>query len=276
MSVLVIGASGNVGSGLMDLLGSKGVDALAAQHARPVGGAKGRLFDFTDPKTWSGALEGVDKLFMIPMQGDPFPERTLIPLIDAAKASGVRRIVFLTAMALDKDWRVLKCAEDHLMKSDVPWTILRPNFLMQNFTGSMKGAVVNGTLAMPVGASRCSLVDTRDCAEMAAAALLEDGHEGKALTLTGPESLGWEEVADELSRVAGHAVKFVDVPESGFRDALLGFGTPPYRVEQMLQMMRAFRNGLHEEVDLAIPEVLGRPARSFATFCSDHAERLRA
>jgi uncharacterized protein YbjT (DUF2867 family) len=271
MTILVIGASGNVGSGLMRILAQRGVEAVAAHHSRPAPGEAARRFDFDDPETWPEALDGVDKLFLIPKSGDPYPDRTVIPLMRQAQARGVKRIVFLTAMALDKDWRVLKCAEDHLIGSGLSWTILRPNWMMQNFTGWMKRAVMDGVVSLPVGGTRVSHVDTRDCAEMAFVALTEDRMERRELTLTGPQSLTWEEVAATLSEAASRPVRFHDVADATFRNSLLSAGIQPYRVEQMLQMMAAVRKGLHEEVDPAIPELLGRPARSLAQFCAEHA-----
>jgi uncharacterized protein YbjT (DUF2867 family) len=276
MTILVIGASGNVGGGLLSILQERGIDAVAARHSAPAGTSFSRRFDFDDPATWADALDGIDKVFLIPKAGDPYPDRTLIPFMREAQQRGVKRIVFLTAMALDKDWRVLKCAEDHLIGSGLSFTILRPNWLMQNFISSMKGVIASGVMALPVGNCRISQVDTRDCAEVAAVALTEDRLEGGQLALTGPQSLTCHEAAAILSEAAGKKVTFVDVPEADFRRALLGAGVSPYRVEQMQQMMRAMRDGLHDEVDLSIPEVLGRPARTLAQFCEDYREQLRA
>ena len=271
MTVLVIGAAGNVGGGVLAGLLDRNVPAIAAQHSRtPAGPA--RVLDYDAPETWEPALAGVTAVFMIPKSGDPYPDRTLSPFIRTAQASGIRRVVLLTAMALDKDWRVLKTAEDSLIASGLDYVILRPNWLLQNLlSGPLRQSVTNGVIAQPVGGAPVSFVDTRDCADVAIVGLLEDRLLGQKLTLTGPESLTWPDFCARLGAAAGHEVRFVDVPEAEFREKMLAAGLQPYRMEQLQQMNRASRNGLHSEVTSAIPDVLGRPARSVGAFAKEFA-----
>lgn len=277
MTVLVVGASGNVGSRVLEGLKEKGADVLAARHSAPPADPSARKFDYDDPQTWAPALAGVDKVFMIPKSGDPYPDKTLIPFIAQAKASGVKRVVFLTAMALDKDWRVLKTAEDALIASGMDYVILRPNWMMQNFLApAMCKALAGGTVAQACGQSVVSHVDTRDCGDVAVVGLLEDRLLGREITLTGPRALSWPQTCEILSQAAGHAIRYVDVPEADFRNGLLGVGVQPYRVEQMQQMYRALRSGLHAEVDPAISDILGRPARTLEDFAAEYGHLWKA
>jgi uncharacterized protein YbjT (DUF2867 family) len=275
--ILIVGGSGNIGSGVVEILTRQGIPVkLATRNPRecdPRQGVEAVFFDYDDPASWGPALAGVARVFMIPKVGDPFPDQTVIPFIDRAREAGVERIVFSTAMGLDKDWRVLAVAEDHLMKSGDNYTILRPGWFMQNFNpGYMLNAVRNGTIALP-GSDDCKLsfIDTRDISAVAAEDLLKDGHFGKAYTLTGPRAYTWPQTAALLTEACGHPVAYVNVTEKQAREGLLALGTSPYRVEQMLQMMRAMRDGIYGEVSTSVRDVLGRDAISLEQFISENA-----
>jgi len=280
--ILIVGGAGNIGSGLIDLLSQRQIEVKLAtrrpQDCAIRDGVEPVYFDYDDPPSWGGALEGVERVFMIPKVGDPFPDQTVMPFIDRAREAGVERIVFSTAMGLDKDWRVLAVAEEHLMKGGSNYTILRPGWFMQNFNpGYMLQSIRNGTIALP-GSDDCKLsfIDTRDISAVAAEALLTDGHFGKAYTLTGPRAYTWPQTAALLSKACGHPVSYVNVSEKQAREALLALGTIPYRVEQMLQMMRAMRDGIYGEVTSSVKEVLGRDPISLEQFIAENAHAWKA
>lgn len=279
MPTLVLGASGNVGGMLCTLLAAAG-EEIGAASRKPVEAAGPRVrhvrFDYDDPSSWDAALDGMDRVFMIPKVGDPYPDQTLVPFIDRMAAAGVERVVFLTAMALDQDWRVLKFAEDHLIGSSLVWTVIRPNWFTTVLApGFLQNAIRAGKIALPAGEAKVSFIDARDIAAVAATALGDDRPAGRQLTLTGPKAYGWAEVAAMVSDGIGRQVVYDDVPEAGFRDGLLKAGVQPYRVEQMLQMLRAVRNGLHARVTTDVETVLGRPARTLPDFVEEHIEAWR-
>ncbi|MFA5632916.1 MAG: SDR family oxidoreductase [Porticoccaceae bacterium] len=275
--ILIVGGSGNIGSGLVDILAKQDIAVKLAtrkpQECAARQGVAAVYFDYDDPASWEPALAGIERVFMIPKVGDPFPDQTVMPFIDRARQAGVERLVFSTAMGLDKDWRVLAVAEDHLIKSGINHTILRPGWFMQNFNpGYMLHAVRNGVITLP-GSDDCQLsfIDTRDISAVAAAVLLNDGHFGKAYTLTGPRAYTWPQAAALLTQACGHPVKYENVTEKQARDGLLALGTSPYRVEQMLQMMRAMREGIYGEVSSSVRDVLGREPISLEQFAAENA-----
>ena len=275
MKFLVIGATGNIGSSLAEQLSGEGRHVCAAsrnvQGIHVQGALDKVVFDYDDPTSWITALSGVTRIFMIPKAGDPCPDETLLPFIDAAAAAGTERIVFSTAMGLDKDWRVLCVAEDHLIKSGLEYTILRPGWFMQNFTrGFLSQSVKSGLIAFPAGrGSRLSFIDTRDIAGVAKVALCDDDLLGGEFTLTGPESLSWEETTGLLSAAYGGTVCYEEVTEKQWRDTLLSAGLRPYRVEQMLQMARGMREGLYENVTETVTAILGRPAYGLQAYLAE-------
>ena len=126
----------------------------------------------------------------------------------------------------------------------------------------------------PIGDARVSAVDVRDIGEVAAAALTEDGHEGRTCTLTGPAALTHEEMADALSTAVGRPVAFVDTPPETFAAALAGV-LPPWQVDGLLEDYAHYRRGEAADVTDVVPRVTGHPARSFADFAVDHAGSFR-
>jgi len=274
--ILIVGASGNIGSGVVELLHKQDIAVRVAGRSLPtderVEGIEPVFFDYDAPDSWLPALQGIKRVFMIPKVGDPYPDSTVMPFIDKAREAGVEHIVFSTAMGLDKDWRVLSVAEDHLVKSGVPYNILRPGWFMQNFNpGYMLHAIRNGAISLP-GSDDCKLsfIDTRDISAVAVEVLCNDDHRGKAYTLTGPAAFTWPQTARLLSQACGHQVDYVNVTEKQSREGLLALGTSPYRVEQMLQMMRAMRDGIYGEVTTTVRDILGRDALSLEAFIAEN------
>jgi uncharacterized protein YbjT (DUF2867 family) len=166
--------------------------------------------------------------------------------------------------------RIHAAGEQRLRESGMSYTILKANFFMQNFFG-LASAIQHGVLPMPTGAARCSLVDARDIARVAARALTQKGHENQEYTLTGPESLSHAEAAQILSRVLARPVTFTDVPAEGFKQGGLSAGMPEWLAQQLTEVyVEVFARGVGDVISDAVPRVTGRPATSLADFARDH------
>jgi len=198
--------------------------------------------------------------------------------VDAAKRAGGRHIVKLSAIGADASppytfgkWHA--AADRHVRESGLAFTFLRPNSFMQNFMNYFPPR--DGTIYLPWGNGKASLVDTRDIATVADEALTSDGHEGKTYTLTGPAALGIAEVASILSEVAGREIHYVDVPESAARDGMLQAGLPQWQVEPLLELHAANKQNRWTAVTADVEKVTGNPATAFAQFARDDADRFR-
>src|SRR6267143_3022204 len=237
--VLVTGATGTIGRDVARQLSGKGVAVRAGVRdqakARKQFGADIALapFDFEKEKTFSEALEGVEKIFLLPPLL-PNQLEVMNTFVDAAKRAGVGHIVKLSAIVIDDETEptAIKwhgASERHIRESGVAFTFLRPNSFMQNFITYFPPR--NGAIYLPWGNGTASFVDARDIANVAAKALTSDGHEGKIYTLTGPATLGIAEVALILSQMTGREFKYVEVPEAAARDGMLRAGVPPWQVD---------------------------------------------
>jgi uncharacterized protein YbjT (DUF2867 family) len=281
--VLVTGATGTIGRDVAKRLSERGVAVRAG--VRDQAKAKKELpdialvpFDFENEKTFSAALEGVEKVFLLPPLL-PNQVEVMNAFVDAAKRAGVLHIVKLSAIGVDDEAQPTAIKshganERHIRKSGVAFTFLRPNSFMQNFITYFPPR--NGAIYLPWGNGTASFVDTRDIASVAAKVMRSDGHAGRIYTLTGPATLGIAEVALILSEVTGREFKYVDVPEAAARDGMLQAGVPPWQVDLVLELHAVNKQNRWSAVTSDVEKVTGTPPTDFAQFARDHADKFRA
>jgi uncharacterized protein YbjT (DUF2867 family) len=280
MTILVLGATGNVGSKVVAELRALGapVRAFARDREKAVAtvapDTEVVIGNFDDPATVRRALDGVDAVLITASDGPQKVEHET-SLIDIVAAEGVRRVVKLSTVGagtapgpqFDAHGRI----EEHLTRSGLPSVLLRSSFYMTNLLGSAEAIKETGKLFAPAGGVKVSMIDPRDVAAVAASALTTDAHEGKTYVLTGPEALTFEDVAAHLSSATGRTIEFVDVPEDVARDQLLGTGMPDWMAELILAAFKALRDGIATDTSDAVHALTGREARGFAAFARDHA-----
>lgn len=269
---LVIGANGTVGSELVRLLRAAGHNVLKAT-SRPV----------TDPATevhlnlvtragLDTALQGVSKVFMLSPSGHSNPDELLNPVVDAAKAHGVQKIVLMTAMGANADENApLRKAEVYLETSGLAYNIIRPNWFMQNFnTFWIQGILEHGKIFLPVGAAKGSFIDARDIAAVAARLLSTDDFNQRDFDLTGAVAMDHDAVAAILSKATGQTITYQDIPESDMRGALLQAGLPPAYAEILLMILGFFKAGYAERTTDAVQMLLGRPPITLEQYAADY------
>jgi uncharacterized protein YbjT (DUF2867 family) len=276
--ILVLGASGAVGGAVVKELARRDGVAVRVASRRPSElGLDARVeavrFDLEQQDTFAPALAGIERVFMLARPGDEQPELHALPLIDAMRAQGVKRVVHLSAMGAEKrpDFG-LRRVELALDASGLAVTHLRPNFFFQIFTtGALgRGIALRGEIRIPAGGARLSFLDARDVGAAAAVALTEPGHEGHGYTLTGAEALDHAEIAAAIAHARGSAVRYVAIDEDEARRALGEAGFPPPWVERLLGFYRLVRSGAAAELTSSVAELLGRPPRTFAEFATEH------
>jgi uncharacterized protein YbjT (DUF2867 family) len=146
------------------------------------------------------------------------------------------------------------------------WTILRPSEFMTNTLWWLDEIAARGTVSVPSADGRIGYVDPADIAAVAAAALTVPGHEKMIHRLTGPAALTTAEAAATLSDVLGRPVEHVDVTEEQYRQGATAAGTPAPMVDMLSEYYAAVREGRMAVVTNDIEQILGRPARDYATW----------
>ncbi len=276
--VLVTGATGMVGrevvrglpSGLCVRVMSRNPSKAAGMfpEARTVAG------DYTDPPSLARALRGVHTAFLVTNRPDGDDDARFV---SAARAAGVRRVVKLSAAAVldaradDLITRWQRANEELLRSCGLQWTLLRPRAFMSNSLSWAADVRSERTVRALYGTSPNACVDPRDVAEVAVRALTEEGHAGRAYTLTGPQALTAVAQTRELGRLLGVPLRFEELTVAEARAALSGRCPPPV-VEALLASAERQRAGAKALVEDTVQAVTGRPARSFRQWGQDHIE----
>jgi uncharacterized protein YbjT (DUF2867 family) len=284
-TILVTGATGTVGSEVLRLLkGRDGIHVRAAirdlsKSAAVAGpGVTPVLFNYDQPGTFAAACQGADAIFLV-APFTPNGVEQAKALIAASRAAGVEHIVKLGVSRSLGDitagrWHA--AIDAALKDSGVAWTILLPGAFMQNFLKN-SAPHPDGNMYLPVGDAKASFIDVRDIAEVAVKALTEPGHEGREYTLTGPEDLSYAEAAAMMSEASGRQIRFVDVPEAAARQGMLASGyMPEWLVDVILELNAWFKASGGSEITSTVPDLLGRPARTFRDFARDYAQHWKA
>jgi uncharacterized protein YbjT (DUF2867 family) len=284
--ICVTGAGGTVGSEVVKQLQSLRVPFRAAYFSEQraadarARGIEAVVCDYARPDTLRAAFRECDRLFLL---GPNSLDQTQLELngVEVAKLVGVRQLVKQSVMGADQDdyslAHVHRPVEKAIEASGVGWTFLRPNSFMQNVVTFMAPTIkAEGAFYSASGQAKISHVDVRDIAAVAVKVLTEPNHIGKAYTLSGPEALSYDDMAEELSRAVGRTIRHVSLSPSDLKGAMLAEGMPEGLAERMLDLERYFREDRAGFVAGDIHEVTGREPRRFAEYARDHAPLLRA
>jgi uncharacterized protein YbjT (DUF2867 family) len=275
-SVLVLGGTGKTGTEVAKAISSKSDVQVRIASRRPVPASRANVlavrFDWDDEATWSAAIEDANAVYLVkPKTSDP--ARTVAAFLTHCR--DVDRLVLLSEIAADKqdatadELRVEKVVED----SPCSWTVLRPNWFMQNFaTPSFFGDAIRNQRAVtiPTAGQPLSFVDTRDIAAVATAALIEEGHAKKHYTLTGPQALTFSEALGRIATVAGYAASHVDPPLDDFLAKSEVGGASKSAISYYRRIYSNIANGFDSVVTSDVETVTGQKARSFSDFVSEH------
>lgn len=270
--ILITGATGTVGREVVRQLVAAGERPRVAVRdldtARPTFGPDVEYVraDLDRPETLPAALAGAKRLFLL----TPASFRQLTRerrIVEAAVAAGVRHVVKLSVFRAAPAAH-LRIARQHgqienlVVRSGLDWTFLRPVFFMQNLVGQ----ILNGALYTAAESGRVALVDARDVATAAVAALTTPSHIGRAYTLTGPQALTFDQVAATVSAVFEAPCPHVRVSADRIREAMLRSGAESWFADDMAQLHTMLAAGYEDVVTDDVRTLTGSAARSVSDF----------
>lgn len=286
MTILVTGATGNIGSQVVQHLVSRGADVRAlvrdpSKASLPAGVdiAKG---DFLDVESLRAAISDVSTLFLLnAVVPDEFTQ-ALIGL-NVARSAGIERIVYFSVIHPDVYVNVPHFAgkygvERMIEQMGMNATILRPAYFIQNDL-MIKDAITGyGVYPMPVGDKGLAMIDVRDIAEIAALELLRREQAAEPLpldrvNLVGPETLTGVDIAAIWSDVLGRQITYAGDNTQAFEQNLNQFMPSWMAYDMRLMGERFLKDGmLPEGGDVErLTTMLGRPLRSYRDFASEAA-----
>ncbi|WP_327337518.1 NAD(P)H-binding protein [Streptomyces sp. NBC_01324] len=278
MLTLVTGSRGRVGSTLAALLHDRGLPVRAASRnpaeLTPPAGVPAVACDLGDPGTFPAALDGVDSVFLYaqPSHIDDF--------LAAARAAGVGHIVLLSSssvLAPDPASNPVAAShhavEEALTASPLRSTLLRPGDFASN-AYQWAGAFRSGRpVDLPYPLSQTSPIDETSLAEAALAVLTDTRLQGASYHLTGPESLTATEQVELLAAASGSATTVNAVSRETWKESVAPF-LPAELAEGLLGHWAA-TDGSPAEVTRDTERLIGRPARTFASWAAEHAAAFR-
>ncbi|MFC3998266.1 NAD(P)H-binding protein [Nocardiopsis sediminis] len=280
---LVTGATGTVGRIVIDRLVEAGrpVRALTrnpgtAGLPAPVDVVAG---DLTRPHELSGALDGIEGVHYLPAMADADQAVAHAEVfLDLAVKAGVHRISVLSTGAVTVrrpgSHELLRELEQVVEASGLDWTHVRPGEFMVNKLDLWGASIrAEGVVRNAFPAGTGVPVHEADIAEVAVAALLEDGHAGRAYTLTGPQRLTHREQAAAVAEGLGRPLRFEAQTYGQARAACIAAGFPADIAEYVLGYQAEYAEE-PPAVSPATEQVLGRPGRTLAQWAADHAADL--
>ncbi|WP_162918962.1 NmrA family NAD(P)-binding protein [Taklimakanibacter deserti] len=275
-TVLITGMRGKTGRQVAKILGQqKGITIRGAGRnvaGLDAAGITPLRFDWDDPGTWPEAVAGVTAIYLVkPKTADP--ARTVAQFLRMAKP--IERVVLLSEIdAGRRDEATDERKVERLIEAlPTAWTILRPNWFMQNFAEPgffLEGLRDSGEITLPAGGQKVSFVDTRDIAEVAAAALLSPGHAGKHYTLTGTEALTFAEATQAIGQAAGHAMRHKDPRLEDYLKALAEKGTAQKAIDYYRRIYGCIEQGRAAVISPDVERVSGHTPRGFSAFVDEN------
>lgn len=262
--VVVLGGMGKTGRRVAERLHAKGVTVHALSRS------SAPAFDWEKPETWAGALQNADAVYAAfqPDLAVPGADEAIKALTEIAKASGVKKFVLLSGRGEPEAER----AEQIALDSGLETTIVRAAWFNQNFSENfLLDGVLAGEVVLPVGAVREPFIDADDIADVAVAALTEDGHAGQVYEITGPRLMTFADALAEISAATGREVRLTRVTLSEYSAMLVEYGLPQDYIWLLNYLFETVLDGRNESLTDGVQRALGRPAKDFADYAREVA-----
>ena len=262
---LVLGGTGKTGSRVAQRLKTRGVPTRIASRSGTTS------FDWNDQSTWKAALQGVTAVYIsyAPDLAIPGATQAIHDFVGKAVKQGVQRLVLLSG----RGEKEAQLCERVVQEAGIEWTVVRASWFNQNFSeGEFLGMVLDGAITLPAADIPEPFVDVDDIADVAVAALTEDGHNGEIYEVTGPRMLTFKEVAKEISLAAGREIQFVQIPKEAFAGAIAESGAPQEIAWLLNYLFDSVLDGRNAYVCDGVQRALGREPTDFA----EYAHRIAA
>ena len=270
MKLLVTGATGKLGSKIVNVLLSKvSADQLAVSVRHPekaedlrVKGVDVREGDFDKPETLETAFKGIDRLLIISADGDTETRiRQHSNAVAAAKNAGVSFIAYTSIANAQESTNFLaevhKATEEAILQTGIPYSFLRNNWYLENELSTIQGVQAGAPWITSAGEGKVGWALQQDYAEAAAEVLAGEGHENTIYELSG-KLLSQEDIAAAVSTVIGKEVPVQQVDDTTYAEIMTKAGVPDFVVPMLVAIQKDIREGSLEIESEDFEKLLGR------------------
>ena len=257
-NTLVLGGNGKTGRRVAERLKTRGIPVrIGSRSAEP-------------PFDWEAVLQGMVNVYITyyPDLAVPGAVEAIRAFTDQAVKTGIQRLVLLSGRGEEE----AQNCEQVVQQAGVEWTILRSSWFSQNFSESfLKDLVFSGEVALPVGDVKEPFIDIDDLADVAVAALTENGHTGKIYEMTGPGLLTFAEAFQEIAKATGREIRYTQISHDDFAAGLKEQGLPTDMVSLLNYLFTTILDGRNAHLTDGVQRALGRKPRDFTTYVRDTA-----
>jgi uncharacterized protein YbjT (DUF2867 family) len=276
--ILVTGATGSFGGCAAQYLQQKNILFRAA--SRNLEALKKRFgtdaelatFDWDKPETFADMLKGITIVYLVPPPVVTSDFHIIAkPFIEAAKKTGVRHLVVITALYSDNPDSIFYGTEALIKGSGIDFTIIRPSFVFQNFLRQFLQSVRDGVIIAPSEKGKTSYVDVRNVAE-ASVVVLENPapHKGKTYAITGREALTHSQMADIFSQQLSKQLVHISPSIEEYKKKLASLNVPDFLYEFLAVLYSTIAKGQWEEVSNDYTFLTGKNAATFTDFVKEN------
>jgi uncharacterized protein YbjT (DUF2867 family) len=263
-STLVLGGTGKIGRRVVERLAVRGRPTrVGSRSVEPP-------FNWGDQATWAPALRGVESVYVsyYPDLAVPGAVAAVHSFADLAVEAGVRRLVLLSGRGEAE----AQHAERVVQEASAEWTVVRCAWFSQNFNESyLLEPILSGEVALPAGDVPEPFVDAEDIADVAVAALTEEGHAGQVYEATGPRLLTFEEAVGEIAKAAGREIRFMSISVEECVSVLTEQDVPDEFVSFLSYLFGEVLDGRNAHLTDGVRRALSREPRNFANYARDAA-----
>jgi uncharacterized protein YbjT (DUF2867 family) len=285
--ILITGATGTNGRLVVAGLLTAGarVRAMVQDPSRATdlqrAGAELVVADFDRPDTLDAALAGVERSLLLSAVDRRLVERET-RFVERAKRAGLAHLVKFSAIGAHQAasftfGRQHGAAERMIMDSGLTFTLVQPNFFMQNLLWSADTIKTRSEFASSLGSTPASHVDARDIAAVIAATLTDpvDRHASRIHLVTGPAALSFDQIAETFSHVLGRTIRYRNLDDEQLKAGLLAAGQSEWQATALVELNLYARQGHASVVTNTVERTTGRQARSLEQWLRDHAAAFR-
>jgi uncharacterized protein YbjT (DUF2867 family) len=263
-NILVIGGTGKTGRRVVERLKTRDIPVrIGSRAGEPP-------FDWENPETWAGAIDGMDTVY-ITFQPDlavPGARKAIERFTSQAVKGGIQKMVLLSG----RGEKEAELCEQVVMSAGANWTIVRASWFNQNFSESFfLYPILAGHIALPRGEALVPYVDANDIADVVVEALLDDKHINQTYELTGPRQLTFKQVAEEISNVTGENIQFSSITMEEYAKVLRENQVPEDYIWLINYLFTEVLVEKNSSVTNDIQKVLGRKAKDFSEYARETA-----
>jgi uncharacterized protein YbjT (DUF2867 family) len=267
-TTLVVGGTGKTGRRVAERLAARGLPArVGSRSGEPP-------FDWEDETTWAPALRDVGSVYVsyYPDLAIPGAVEAVRSFAELAVQNGIRRLVLLSGRGEEEAQRAERALQEVGQQAGTEWTIVRCAWFSQNFDENyLLEPILGGEVVLPAGDVPEPFVDADDIADVAVAALTEEGHAGEIYELTGPRLLTFAEAINEISRAGGREIRFVPVSVEEYESELAEQDVPPEFLSFLTYLFGKVLDGRNAHLADGVQRALGREAKDFSDYAREAA-----